>query len=61
MGLYRGHASADSTSVECFTCGLRMVVRLPDEWPRGVKRTIPAIEAHCLAEAIKRWNRRTRS
>ena len=58
VGLYLGHSSADSMSVECYTCGLRMVVEIPDDWPANVNHTTAALEQYCLAEAVRRWNRR---
>lgn len=58
-----GPMSMGSCGVEC-TCGLRMIVQVPCEWPNDTPVTLAGIaalewlESRILAEAIKRWNTR---
>lgn len=57
IGLYVGHELSDALSVQCLTCGLRMVVVAPLDYPQGVN-TFEELEAWMQEEAIRRWNRR---
>lgn len=57
VGLYVGHELSDTLSVQCLTCGLRMVVAAPFDYPQGVN-TLEELEAWMQEEAIRRWNRR---
>ena len=56
-GLYVGHDSMDAMCVQCHSCGLRMIVRIPDEWPEEAL-TLEELEEFTLKEAIIRWNKR---
>src|SRR3954470_12238446 len=58
-----GPASADSSRVRCFNCGLQVRVEVPNEWPPDLmlfKRADALLEMdrRAQAEAAARWNRR---
>lgn len=66
--LYTGHLDGTSMGVKCMRwvpktsqikgCGLRLKVNYPEYMPRGIS-SLKALDAYLLAEAVKRWDRRT--
>ena len=65
FGLRVGPDSASAECVQCYTCGLRMIVHHPDEFPLGtwirgnIDQSLTNVQLYCQAEALRRWNRRT--
>ena len=59
-----GIESADAMQVKCLACGLKMVERLPDEWPPGCRGKMAPDERierwrdWTLQKLIRRWNKR---
>ncbi len=62
--LWVGVMSASSYGVAC-GCGLTMIKRIPDDWPKGVfkkslsgEENLKRLHRWAVGEAVEKWNKR---